>query len=490
MRSFPTLSKLAQDIEHGVVRGNGDPVISSIEYDSRSVANGSLFVALRGRNADGTAFIADAVQRGASAIAGESPGGEFTIPTLIVPDARKALAELAWAFHGHPERALVLTAVTGTNGKTTVATLLREVLERTQIPCGLVGTLGVFTGSDAIETARTTPEAPDLAGYFSAMIERGTAHAVMEATSIGIDLERTWRLPFRVAIFTNLSRDHLDYHEDWASYRAAKLRLFSEQASDGVAILNADDAEAAHFLKAAHGRAVTYSLTHEADYRAVEVELDRRGLSFTLVYSAGQVRIRSALIGRFNVSNLLAVIAAADALGITMKQIVSALAVASPVRGRAEMVASSAPFTVVVDYAHTPDALEKILTTLRDVEHGRLLTVIGAGGNRDRGKRPLMAAVAHRFSDRLFLTSDNPRNENPDAILDDVQSGLPSGSESYRNADRRSTIEEALAQAQPGDIVLIAGKGHETYQEIRGVRHPFDDRAVVENWLHRAGFRA
>lgn len=488
MKRFPTLGELSKEVEGSLLRGAGDPVIRSIEYDSRRVVPGSLFVALRGRAADGTAFIADAVKHGAAAVAGESELSDSLVPTLQVPNARKALAELAWAFHDHPERALVLTAVTGTNGKTTVATLLREVLEQTRIPTGLIGTLGLFFRSDAIPTARTTPEAPDLASYFSDMRANGITHAVMEATSIGIDMERTWRLPFRVAIYTNLSRDHLDYHGCWESYRAAKLRLFLEQSENGTAIINADDAESPFFVRAARGHALTYSLERAADYRAIDIHLERRGLRFRLVHPAGEIQIRSTLIGRFNVSNLLAVIAAADALEIPLAQTLSALENATAVRGRAEMVSSAAPFTIVVDYAHTPDALEKILTTLRGVKHHRILTVIGAGGNRDHGKRPHMAAVAHRLSDELFLTSDNPRDEDPEAILDDLAAGIPARADFHRNADRKAAIEEALSRAEADDIVLIAGKGHETYQEIRGVHYPFDDRAVAEAWLMRAGF--
>jgi len=488
MKQFPTLHELSKEIEGSVLRGAGESVIRSIEYDSRRVVPGSLFVALRGRTADGAAFITDAVNRGAAAVAGESEISDQPVPTLQVPNARKALAELAWAFHSHPERALVLTGVTGTNGKTTVATLLREVLLQAGIPTGLVGTIGVRTGESVNETSRTTPEAPDLAAFFSDMRERGITHAVMEATSIGIDMERTWRLPFRVTIFTNLSRDHLDYHVNWESYRAAKLRIFREQDAGGAAIINADDPEAPHFANAACGRVITYSLEQAADYRAMNLRLERRGLRFRLAYPAGKTPVRSALIGRFNVSNLLAVIAAAESLGVSMEKILTSVESAMPVRGRAEMIPSAASFTIVVDYAHTPDALEKILTTLRDVEHHRILTVVGAGGNRDHGKRPLMAAVAHRLTDALFLTSDNPRDEDPEAILDDLSMGLPAEADFYRNADRKAAIEEALAQATAGDIVLIAGKGHETYQEIRGVRCPFDDRAVAEGWLKRAGF--
>lgn len=489
MKRFPTLRELSKELETSTIHGTNDPIIHSVEYDSRRITKGSLFVALRGRAADGATFIADAVNRGAAAVASESLTTALSIPTLIVSNARKALAELAWAFHGHPEKALTLTAVTGTNGKTTVAVLLREVLQQAQIQAGLVGTLGVFSNDSAIPTARTTPEAPDLAAHFDDMRDRGITHVVMETTSIGIDMERTWRLPFRVTIFTNLSRDHLDYHGNWESYRTAKLRLFHEQDSGGTAIINVDDEEAQHFLTAARGRMATYSLNHESNYRATDVALERNGLHFTLAHPNGEARVDSLLIGRFNVYNLLAVIAAADTLGIPMRVTLSALKKATPVRGRVEIVSSSAPFTVVVDYAHTPDALEKILTTLHGVEHNRLLTVFGAGGNRDRGKRPLMATVAHRLSDALFLTSDNPRDEDPGAILDDLTDGLPKGAQYYRDVDRRAAIEEALTRAQHGDIVLIAGKGHETYQEIQGVHHPFDDRAVAEEWLSRAGYK-
>jgi UDP-N-acetylmuramoyl-L-alanyl-D-glutamate--2,6-diaminopimelate ligase len=483
------LSALLKDLREYRLHGEGDPEIRSIEFDSRHVKSGSLFVALRGLKDDGARFIGDAVLRGASAIASESsPTLDGRLPFVQVPNARKALAELAWTFYDHPERTLVLTAVTGTNGKTTVATQLRDVLEFAGRRAGLVGTIGVYYGSTAEESTRTTPESVDLAAHFSAMHAKGLTHAVMEATSIGVDLERTWGIPFKVAVFTNLTRDHLDYHHTEQAYREAKLRLFRDQSSECVSVINADDPSCEYFVKASPGPVLTYGIEKDADYQARNLMLLRDSLRFDLTARGAETSVQAPLIGRFNVYNLLAVIAAAHAQGIQLESIRSALRQAKPVRGRAEIVPSSAPFTVVVDYAHTPDALEQILTSLGGLEHRRILTVIGAGGDRDKGKRPQMAEAASRLSNVLFLTSDNPRSENPEAILDDMAAGVPAGRSFHRDTDRRLTIERALSEAQTGDIVLIAGKGHETYQEIAGVKHPFDDRAVALQWLARAGY--
>jgi UDP-N-acetylmuramoyl-L-alanyl-D-glutamate--2,6-diaminopimelate ligase len=310
---------------------------------------------------------------------------------------------------------------------------------------------------------------------------------VMEATSIGIDLERTWKLPFRTTVFTNLTRDHLDYHGTEDAYRNCKLRLFREQASGGFAIINQDDPAASDFIEAAHGQVRTYGLDQDADYRAVNLSLKRQGTDFQLQAESQTILVSSPLIGRFNASNILAVIGAARALGISYETIQRGLKSAAAVRGRAEVVPSSAPFTVIVDYAHTPDALEKILETLNNLDHHRVFTVVGAGGDRDKGKRPQMAATSYRLSDRLFLTSDNPRSEDPEAILDEMAAGLPANADCYRNADRKVTIGAALANADSGDIILIAGKGHEPYQEIAGVKHPFSDREVALEWLRKMG---
>jgi len=484
-----SLSALLADIASARLHGRGDPMITSVEYDSRRVSRGSLFVAMRGLQADGAQFVRDAVQRGAAAAAGERvPTESLAVPFVEVPHARRSLAELAWSFYDHPERSLTMTGITGTNGKTTIAFLLRDVLERAGHPAGLAGTLGIYYGDVAVDTARTTPESVDLAAHFAAMLDQGVHHLVMEVTSIGIDLERTWGLPFRVTVFTNLTRDHLDYHGTEGNYREAKLRLFREQPESGYAVMNADDPQASHFINAARGKLVTYAVDNAADYRATNVCLTRQAVRFDVSAGGTEITVEAPLIGRFNVYNLLAVIASAHLLGVPLPTVQDALRESRPARGRAEIVPSSAPFTVIVDYAHTPDALEKILSTLRNLSPRRILTVIGAGGDRDRGKRPLMAEVCFRLSDVLFLTSDNPRSEDPEAILDDMAAGLPQDSHYFRNADRRAAIDSALREAREGDIVLIAGKGHEAYQEIQGVQHPFDDRQAALEWLQRAGY--
>jgi UDP-N-acetylmuramoyl-L-alanyl-D-glutamate--2,6-diaminopimelate ligase len=491
MFDFPAkrLSDLLSEFPDYRKTGTSDPVIQSLVYDSRAVRSGSLFVAMRGLKADGSAFINDAISRGAAAIVTETePGESASIPCVHVPDARKALAELAWSFFSHPEQTLTLVGITGTNGKTTVATQLRAVLEFAGIKTGLIGTLGIYYGDVSAESPRTTPEAPDLAQHFAAMIRHGYTHVVMEATSIGIDLQRTWKLPFHATAFTNLTRDHLDYHGSFDAYRNAKLRLFAEQDRNSTAIINLDDPAAPDFIHASRGKVLTCSLQSDADFRALQMELTRQSTRFDLLTSGRTIPIEAPLIGSFNVQNLLSILATATTLGVSLETTKQALAKASPVRGRAEMVQSTAPFTVVVDYAHTPDALEKILSTLRELEHNRIFAVIGAGGDRDRGKRPLMAEIAYRLSSKLFLTSDNPRSEDPEKILDEMAAGLAAGCLYFRNADRRLTIETALSQATDGDIVLIAGKGHETYQEIAGVKYPFDDRQVAGEYLARAGY--
>lgn len=483
------LSELLADLTGATVHGFGDPSIRSIVYDSRCAEPGCLFAALRGKKTDGSTFIRDAVARGAVAVLGNGcPDDDFGVPFIDVPDARRALADAAWSFFDHPERSMTMVGITGTNGKTTIATILQHVLEYAGYKTGLAGTLGFHYGDVAVETARTTPESIDLAAHFSEMRDRGCSHVVMEATSIGIDLERTWHLPFRTVVFTNLTRDHLDYHGTEEAYLEAKLRLFREQTEDSFSIINTDDPNAGHFVRAARGKVITYAISKRATYMADQIQLSREGIRFSLFTEDSVLPIDAPLIGRFNIFNVLAVFAAARSLGVHAETIQQALKYARPARGRAEIVPSKAPFTVLVDYAHTPDALEKVLTSLRSMKPKRILTVVGAGGDRDKGKRPIMAETAYRLSNLLFLTSDNPRSEDPDQILDEMEAGLPAGSAFQRNADRKNAIRAALAEAGADDVVLIAGKGHETYQEIQGVKHPFDDRAVALEWLRTAGF--
>lgn len=483
------LTQIAVEIRGARFDDTVNPEITSVEYDSRRIRQGSLFVAIPGLKTDGAAFIRDAEQRGAAAVISTTADTASTLPRVLVPDARRALAEAAWAFFDHPEQKLTSIGITGTNGKTTTASLLKSLLEYAGHCTGLIGTLGVFYEGTEADSPRTTPESSDLAAHFARMVELKYTHVVMEATSIGIDLERVWGIPFRVAIFTNLTRDHLDYHGTEAAYLAAKVRLFEELPTDSSGIVNADDPAANSILPAISGSALTFAIERSADYEAKKIMLTRDAVHFTLHSRHGEMTMRVPLIGRFNVYNVLAVIAAADLLGVPMETIREGLAVAQSVRGRAEIVPLKAPFTVVVDYAHTPDALEKILSTLRALNPSRVITVVGAGGDRDRGKRQLMAEVSAEMSDLVMLTSDNPRGEDPEAILDDMEAGFPKNHAHFRDADRRRAIAWALREACRGDIVLIAGKGHETYQEIQGVKHPFDDRDVVTEEFAKLGER-
>ncbi|MBI5059878.1 UDP-N-acetylmuramoyl-L-alanyl-D-glutamate--2,6-diaminopimelate ligase [candidate division KSB1 bacterium] len=484
---MPRLSELAREIE-GCRAVGEDVAVTGITNDSRTVRTGDLFVAVPGLNVDAIRYVDEARSRGAVALMAQAPIAG--LPTLVAGNVRRAMAEASWAVYGHPERALTLIGVTGTNGKTTVATVLRQVLATNGLNCGVIGTLGVEYGVFAAGSSRTTPEAPVIATHLAEMIRTGVSHVVMEATSIGIDLERTWKLPFRVTVFTNLTRDHLDYHRTEERYIDAKLRLFREQESGGSAVINLDSPLADRFLAAAAGHKVTYGIGPGARYRATNLELRAGQIEFELAEGSSTPRVTTPLVGGFNVSNVLAVIATAREVGLSLDPIVESLRGIHAARGRTEAVPSRAPFTVIIDYAHTPDALEKVLQTVRALKPHRVVSVFGAGGDRDRGKRPLLAATAARWCDQVWITSDNPRSEDPEAILDEIAAGFPTGYAYERTADRRAAIESALQQAVAGDVIVVAGKGHELYQEIAGKQYPFDDREVVRGWLQRTGYLA
>ena len=464
----------------------GDPDVRDVDCDSRKTRPGTLFVAIDGVRDDGARYVADALSRGAVAVVSERPAPpDVSAPWARVPDARAALALLSCAVHGDPTRHLAVYAITGTNGKTTTAGLLRDVLEAAGVRAGLLSTVEYAYPGHCEEASRTTPDACSLQRYFAEMRTAGCRAAVMEASSHALVQSRTGGIRFAAAGFTNLSRDHFDYHKDFEDYFAAKCILFRQlgEGTPGAAgVVNADDPYGRRLLAMLPGmgvRPVSYGIGGDADIRAEDVELDARGSRFTLVTPAGRARVESALLGRYNVSNLLCVAGLALAGGVAFDVLVRALAAARPRWGRLEKVAEVRGASVFVDYAHTPDAIEKALMALREITRGRLSIVFGCGGDRDRAKRPQMAEIAARLADRVILTSDNPRTEDPEAILDEVQAGIPAGRGFARKADRRAAIRLALAGAGEGDCVLVAGKGHETYQEINGVKHPFDDRDVV-----------
>ncbi len=466
--------------------------VSSIAYDSRRASSGAVFVALRGLKADGVSFATQAIARGAAAIVAESPRPEgIAVPWLQTADARLALALLADRFYDHPSRRMPVVGVTGTNGKTTTAYLLAAVLDAAGMTAGVMGTVAYRVGREEREAARTTPEAPDVQQLLSEMLENGCRSAIMEVSSHALALKRVDGMHFAAAIFTNLTRDHLDFHEDMETYFAAKRRLFEMLDADAPGIINADDPRAPSLLASCR-RAITYGITQPADVTPGPIELALGGLTLDVRTPKGSVAIRSRLVGRPNVYNILAATATALALDIPLEAIARGVDALPGVPGRFEVVSSPGDdLTVVVDYAHTDDALRNLLETARPLADKGLITVFGCGGDRDRTKRPLMGMVAARLSDIVIVTSDNPRTEDPARIIEEIRRGITPGPAAGRRTevlavvDRAEAIERAVAMAGAGDLILVAGKGHEKYQQIGDRVLPFDDAAVAREALAR-----
>jgi len=466
--------------------------VGAISDDSRAVEleQGGLFVAVRGSGLDGHDFLNAAAARGATAVVVED-ASRTSLPALVVRDGRRAAAIAAAAFYGEPARALRFVGVTGTNGKTTTVGMIRHLLDSSAAPAASIGTLGVLIGSDGEElpggSGLTTPGPVELQRVLRALHDLGVRTVAMEVSSHALDQRRVEGIRFDTAVFTNLTRDHLDYHGTMAHYLAAKSRLLELLKPDGTAVVNADDR--AWDALTATPRRLRFSCTSApADVRAEDVRFEQGGSVWRLVTPAGVQPLTLPLIGDFNIINALGAAAAAVAMGLPVGTIATRLSTMPQVPGRLEIVGRRP--TVLRDYAHTPDALERALAALRPFTAGRLIVLFGAGGDRDRGKRPLMAAVAHRLADRVVVTSDNPRTEDPERILDEITAALPPGSYE-RIEDRRSAIARAIAMADPArDVVLLAGKGHETYQ-IRGTtKLPFDERLIVSELLSARAPRA
>jgi UDP-N-acetylmuramoyl-L-alanyl-D-glutamate--2,6-diaminopimelate ligase len=480
------LDELVAELE-GARTVGGDPgvEVTALAYDSRRVGPGTLFFFERGERADGHRFGPQAVADGAVALVVEE---ELAVeaPQVVVGDARAAMAPLAARFHGDPTAQLRVVGVTGTNGKTTTAFLVREILESAGIQCGLMGTVKQVVGGAAEEVERTTPEAIELQATFRRMLEAGDAACAIEVSSHAMALHRADAIHFEVAAFTNLTQDHLDFHADMEDYFGAKRLLFA--AGPRVAIVNADDEYGRRLAR--EFECVTFSSEgNEADYRAEAVGFDAGGASFTV---NGETAVRTRLPGHFNVSNALAAFVAAVAMGVEPDDAARGLAAAEPPPGRFEPIDEGQGFTVLVDYAHTPDSLENVLRAARRLTEGRLISVFGAGGDRDRDKRPKMGRAGAELSDLAVVTSDNPRSERPAAIVAEVLAGTEGGgAEVESEVDRRAAIALALGRARPGDAVVIAGKGHEQGQEFaEGRKVPFDDRLVAREELRKLGSAA
>ena len=473
--------------------------VTGVQCDSRLIVPGELFVAIDGSKEKGEAYVASAVSRGAVAVVSSHPAPSVlpVVPWIQVPDARLSLARLASAIHGDPSRSMKVFAVTGTNGKTTTAGLLRDCLEAVGVKTGLLSTVEYAFGTHVEEASRTTPDTCTLQRLLAEMRDDGCRAVSMEASSHALDQSRTGAIPFAAAAFTNLSRDHFDYHHDFESYYEAKKKLFRQLGAlrpNAPAVVNGDDPYGRRLLEelpSLGAKPVSYAIDAPADIRAENVRLDATGSRFTLVTPFGSAEVVSGLLGRYNVSNLLCVAGLAlYGAHVAFPDVVRALCAARPRWGRLEKIVCCRGASVFVDYAHTPDAIEKALTALREITSRKLIIVFGCGGDRDRAKRPQMASAAARLADFTILTSDNPRTENPETILDEAATGFPADYPYLRLADRRAAIRAAMAMAEPGDVVLIAGKGHETYQVIGQVKHPFDDREVVRELAREPAFTA
>jgi UDP-N-acetylmuramoyl-L-alanyl-D-glutamate--2,6-diaminopimelate ligase len=490
--------------------------ITGVAYDSRMVTPGAVFVALRGQHADGTLFVRQALDRGAAAIVSEQPAPDANtgfpgvpgvhVPWATVTDARLALALLAAAFQGDPSREMRVVGITGTNGKTTTAYLVASIFEAAGVRCGILGTVAYRVGPDPTDTrdaGRTTPEAPDVQALLREMVDRGCGACAMEVSSHALSLRRVDGVTFAAGVFTNLTRDHLDFHADMEDYFRAKRRLFEMLPPGAPSLLNLDDPRGTALMDAG-GRPVTYAISRAADITPGPLTFSIDGLRFDVRTPRGTLRVTSKLVGRPNVYNILAAVATATAMDVPFGAIEQGVRQLDGVPGRFQLVSDAGDeVTVIVDYAHTDDALRNLLETARPLARGRLITVFGCGGDRDRTKRPLMGAVAGRLSDLVVITSDNPRSEDPARIIEEIQRGITADTPGrsatpgrpdradHRDSDRgqlaivdrRAAIARAIELARPGDLVLVAGKGHEKYQVIGDRVLAFDDVAVAREAL-------
>jgi UDP-N-acetylmuramoyl-L-alanyl-D-glutamate--2,6-diaminopimelate ligase len=466
-----------------------DRVVEGIAYDSRRVQRNFLFVALRGEKTDGHQFIDQAVEKGASVIVTEREENQARATCVMVENTRPALADLAAAFYERPARRLKLAAVTGTNGKTTTTFLIKHICEKAGVRCGLLGTVRYEIGDRVLPAIRTTPEALEVQELLAQMVNAGCKAAAMEVSSHALAQDRTRGLEWDVAVFTNLTQDHLDFHGTMENYFEAKLKLFTglvEQKgkTKPVAVINIDDRYGAQLVDRLDKKisVITYGVSARADFRASNYHAEFAGTSYQLDAHGKSYLVRVPLIGRFNVANSMAALAAASSMGVGLREAILSLSRSPQVPGRLEAVPAKRQFQVFVDYAHTDDALLNVMKTLRELSPRKLVVVFGCGGDRDRQKRPLMGRVADQNADYSIITSDNPRKEDPDAIIAEVEKGFRSGN--YEKiSDRAKAIARAIELAQPRDIILIAGKGHEAYQEFADHTVPFDDIQVARQAL-------
>ncbi len=453
-----------------------DIEICDICYDSRKVKPGSLFVAIKGFKSDGHRYIDKAIELGAAFVAGED---DTNVENYVkVESSRRFLAQASAAFFANPAEKMKIIGITGTNGKTTTSYLIKQILELKGYKCGLIGTNQILIGTEAVDSERTTPESRELHELFHKMYEKGTEYVVMEVSSHSIELDRVYGIKFEVGIFTNLTQDHLDFHKTMDNYAKAKSKLFEMSEKS---VINADDPYA-DIMKAKAKNAVTYGIEKKADFTAENIKLRERGIAFDFTCKAFTRLYRLGIPGRFSVYNALAASCGALMLGIGAEDIEKGLVIARGVKGRLEVVPTLTDYTVIIDYAHTPDGLENVINAVRGFAKGRVITLFGCGGDRDNTKRPIMGKIAEELSDFVFVTSDNPRGENPCDIIKEIESGMKKDNHTSIES-RREAICAALDFAKAGDVVVLAGKGHETYQIFKNETLHFDEREVVKEYL-------
>jgi UDP-N-acetylmuramoyl-L-alanyl-D-glutamate--2,6-diaminopimelate ligase len=469
-----------------LIQGADDIGLSGCACDSRKVKTGDLFVAIRGEKYDGLNFVAEAVDRGCAGVLSDRTIEDYRIPTALVPNARAAYGSLCQTLAGDPSRLMKVIGVTGTNGKTTTACLIAGVLSHAGHKSGLIGTLGYFDGDDVEDPTHTTPPPEKLAALMARMVRNGCSHAVMEVSSHALDQSRIAGISYDAACVTNVTHDHLDYHPSIQSYRQTKQKIFEHLAGEGFAVINADDPIAAGFLRTLDGPALTIGIERTAEIMGTPIEQCASEQTFLITAGSETLPVRTQMIGTHHIYNCLTATAVGLTYGLELPQIVRSLEAAAHVPGRLERIECGQPFSVFVDFAHTPDALKKSLQTLRAVTAGRVLCVFGAGGERDRSKRPLMGQIAEKNADLAIVTSDNPRREDPMSILIGILKGFSNAELAEIIPDRGEAIRHALGIARPGDCVLIAGKGHERFQIVGDEQLDFDDREVAKQWLYQS----
>lgn len=486
LRSYEVSMRL-EDLFSGLpdvtLIGSGDVEVKGLSYDSRCTKAGDLFFAVQGTFEDGSRYAAEAVEKGAVAVLTDQSLEGQPVPVIMVKDARYAKAHVADLFFRHPSLRLDCVGITGTNGKTTVAYMLKSILEQDGRPCGMIGTIHHHIGGKMIPSKNTTPDPIDLQRYLAEMVDENLNAAVMEVSSHALDQARVGALKFKVGVFTNLSREHLDYHETMEEYARAKSLLFAALPPEAGAVINADDPIAATMIDACGCPVFRYGFSRGVDVTAEVRRVDIDGFSMIIKTPAGEVDVTSRLPGQFNVMNALAASTAAFALNVPLTAIKSGFETLRSIKGRMESVDCGQDFRIIVDYAHTSDALRNLLSHLKPLTAGRLITVFGCGGDRDRTKRPLMAEAVTAYSHHTIVTSDNPRTEDPLAIIDDIMAGVAAGASHMVEPDRKKAIKKAIGMATGGDIVVVAGKGHENYQILKNETIAFDDRRVAEEAL-------